>query len=274
VGGDAGSKSVLGGLRRYSLENFAADEELGPDHWFWNERASGGIFVEHGVHFFDLFGWQLGQMPERVVALETMRESGIADTVQATVQYSGGATGSFYHAFTRAKAAEHQGITFGWDWATAELRGWIALDLEMAALLDDEGLEALSTLLSNADGLLKIPGEQPLPGAKIEWQVKERFQGGQVMRGRGEERRITARVHLRATLGGQEAKMVVYEQCVRAGMSGLLAAMSYHEAKRRHGSGVVSAIDLWASTAAAVAAREAAASHREIAIEAVPDWLR
>ena len=88
------------------------------------------------------------------------------------------------------------------------------------------------------------------------------------MRGRGEERRITARVQLRATLGGQEAKMVVYEQCVRAGMSGLLAAITSHDL------GVVSTIDLWASTATAVAAREAAASHREIAIQAVPDWLR
>ena len=94
VRGDAGGIPVLGSLRRFSLENFAADEDLGPDHWFWDERTSGGIFVEHGVHFFDLFGWQLGQRPERVVALETKRESGITDTVQATVQYSSGATGS------------------------------------------------------------------------------------------------------------------------------------------------------------------------------------
>jgi predicted dehydrogenase len=276
VRGEAGGIPVLGSLRRFSLENFASDEALGPGHWFWDERASGGIFVEHGVHFFDLFGWQLGYMPERVVALETKREqgsrrkpgSGITDTVQATVQYSGGATGSFYHAFTRAQASEHQGITFGWDWATAELRGWIALDLEMEALVDDDGLEALSTLLSNSDGLLRIPREQPLPGANMEWQVTERFQGGQVMHGRGEERRITARVHVRATLGGQEAKMVVYEQCVRAGIAGLLVAIGHG------GLAMVPATDLWASTATAIAAREAAASHKELAIRTLPDRLR
>jgi predicted dehydrogenase len=283
-----GSRPIFGSLRRFSLENFAADENLGPDHWFWDERVSGGIFVEHGVHFFDLFGWQLGHLPERVVATETKREGqrteepalslpkgrrteiGITDTVQATMQYNGGATGSFYHAFTRAKAAEHQGITFGWDWATAQLQGWIALDLDMEALVDDEGLAALGTLLAPSDVLLRVPGEQDrsLPGAKLEWHVTERFPENLTMRGHGEDRRITAGVQLHATLGGQEFKMVVYEQCVRSGMSGLVAAI------RQGVPMVVPAADLWASTATAIAAREAAASHQEVAIRSVLHWLR
>jgi predicted dehydrogenase len=52
-----GEQPVLGDLRRCSLENYAADENLGGDHWFWDQNVSGGIFIEHGVHFFDLFGW-------------------------------------------------------------------------------------------------------------------------------------------------------------------------------------------------------------------------
>jgi predicted dehydrogenase len=31
--------------------NEAGDEGLGPEHWFWDRDTSGGIFVEHGVHF-------------------------------------------------------------------------------------------------------------------------------------------------------------------------------------------------------------------------------
>ena len=35
-----------------------SDEGLGAEHWFWDREKSGGIFIEHGVHFFDLFeGW-------------------------------------------------------------------------------------------------------------------------------------------------------------------------------------------------------------------------
>jgi predicted dehydrogenase len=40
--------------------NEAGDEGLGPEHWFWDRDTSGGIFVEHGVHFFDLVASWLG----------------------------------------------------------------------------------------------------------------------------------------------------------------------------------------------------------------------
>lgn len=41
--------------------NEAADEGLSPQHWFWDRGMSGGIFIEHGVHFFDLVASWLGQ---------------------------------------------------------------------------------------------------------------------------------------------------------------------------------------------------------------------
>jgi predicted dehydrogenase len=258
---------VFGQLRRFALENFAADENLGPDHWFWDETVSGGIFVEHGVHFFDLFGWQLGALPQRVVALASRRNGDVTDIVQAVVEYEGAATGSFYHAFARAGAAEHQGITFGWDWATAELHGWIALDLTLHALVDAEGLAAVTTFLKDSSALLSVGNEPPLPGASLEWGVIQRFEGGRVMRGRGTQRRILAQIRLRATLGGQDAKMIVYEQCVRAGMARLVAAI------REGRPAGVSASDLWTSTAVAVVAREVAISRCEVALPPMPFWL-
>ena len=43
-------------------------EPAGPSHWFWDRSKSGGIFVEHGVHFFDLFAGWLG--PGKVEAAQ------------------------------------------------------------------------------------------------------------------------------------------------------------------------------------------------------------
>src|SRR3954465_13693000 len=49
---------VLGEVLHGTFENYASDENLPADHWFWDRSKSGGIFVEHGVHFFDLLeGW-------------------------------------------------------------------------------------------------------------------------------------------------------------------------------------------------------------------------
>ncbi len=220
-----GDKPAFGNLRRCSLENFAADENLGPDHWFWDQSISGGIFVEHGVHFFDLFGWQLGRLPIKVVALAEAREDGLVDTVQAIVSYEGGATSSSFHSFTHANAGELQSIVFGWDWAMAELHGWIALDLRLEALLDMEGVELLEEMLAPGKKLLEITGEPLLQEASLSWQIVERFPRSRVMKGHGEERRIDGRVILEASLGGPEVKLEVYEQSVRAGLAALMAAI-------------------------------------------------
>ncbi|MEP6774132.1 MAG: Gfo/Idh/MocA family oxidoreductase [Chloroflexota bacterium] len=288
---EGNSGAVLGALRRFAIENFAADENLNADHWFWDESLSGGIFVEHGVHFFDLAGWHLGRAPKRVVALATGREgldpslgsrttlpgkevgrplastgSGreeIVDTVQAVVEYDGGATGSFYHSFTRANAAEHQSITYGWDWATATLRGWIALNLVLDAWIDDEGLAALREIAENKEGL-RIANEAPLPGAFMKLQVVESFPNGCIMRGRAEDRRVTTRVRLIADLGREDAKPLVYEQSVRAGMSDLLDSIRVGRVP------CVSGVDAWSSTATAVAARQAAATRREVLLSTMP----
>jgi predicted dehydrogenase len=258
-------RPVLGALRRFSLENFAADEKLGSDHWFWNEEVSGGIFVEHGVHFFDLFDWQLSRHPLRVSAIEVKRGSpdlGITDTVQAIVEYEGSATGSFFHTFTRAGAAEHQGITFGWDWATAQIRGWIALELVLDAWVDRGGLAVLEEALQKGAALLRVEGEAPLPSAQVVCEVVESYPAGKPMRGHGEERHVTAHARLRVGLGGEAAKGLVYEQSVRAGMRRFVSAIR----EDRAGAAPLPATDLWYSTTIAIAAREAAASRCERAV--------
>ena len=56
----ADDEPVLGRLRRFAVENLAGDERLPADHWFWDRVTSGGILIEHGVHFFDAASWLFG----------------------------------------------------------------------------------------------------------------------------------------------------------------------------------------------------------------------
>jgi len=55
----------LGALRSMQFVNYAQDETLPKGHWFWDRSKSGGIFVEHGVHFFDLYGEIAGSLRRR-----------------------------------------------------------------------------------------------------------------------------------------------------------------------------------------------------------------
>jgi predicted dehydrogenase len=80
---------VLGPLLHMSLENLATDEALKPGHWFWDPALSGGIWVEHGVHFFDLFRWLSGEQAQAITAFAHTQPDGCRDRVWATVRYSG-----------------------------------------------------------------------------------------------------------------------------------------------------------------------------------------
>src|SRR3954447_15090978 len=92
-------QKLLGSLLHGSFENYASDENLPAEHWFWDRTKSGGIFVEHGVHFYDLFAGWLGC--GRVVAAQVGVRPGttIEEHVQSTVRYGDTALVNFYHGF-------------------------------------------------------------------------------------------------------------------------------------------------------------------------------
>src|SRR5580658_109700 len=78
---------LLGDFLHGYFENYASDEFLGPGHWFWDPAKSGGIFIEHGVHFFDLFAGWLGE-GRPISAFQIQRpNSPIVDRVQTTILY-------------------------------------------------------------------------------------------------------------------------------------------------------------------------------------------
>ena len=111
------SSRLFGSPRTISLQNFA--QSLTPDHWMWNTSISGGIFVEHGVHFFDAYGQIVGA-PTSVSGTAPSREA-----VQATVRYTGGAIGIYYHEFAFQPEIERAHAVVMFDLGRIEIDGWI-----------------------------------------------------------------------------------------------------------------------------------------------------
>jgi predicted dehydrogenase len=73
--------SLLGPVQRFCFENDASDQDLHPGHWFWDEARSGGIFVEHGVHFFDAAAMLIDGAATSVQATAARRADGPIDLV-------------------------------------------------------------------------------------------------------------------------------------------------------------------------------------------------
>jgi predicted dehydrogenase len=236
-------QALLGPPRRFAFENLAADEHLGPDHWFWDREVSGGIAVEHGVHFFDAAAWLLGSQPERVQALEAARPDGRVDTVLVAAGHPGGATASYAHRFARPERAESQWTTLDWgELADGRLYGWIPVELELDIRTDGTGLTAVQALTTNQQAALAVPGYRPSGGERITLELASRGQPGRWD------------LRLRATLGGQAAKARVYRESVRAGLADLLGAVAGGTAPS------VPPADAWTSLATALAAQESAAT--------------
>jgi len=64
----------LGPMQSSTFLNYAQDETLPKGHWFWDRSKSGGIWVEHCVHFFDLYGALAGTPPVSVAATRGARD--------------------------------------------------------------------------------------------------------------------------------------------------------------------------------------------------------
>src|SRR6516225_1287513 len=120
---------LVGPLLRIAVENIASCEGLGDGHWFWDRRLSGGIFVEHGVHFFDWCGRLAGD-PKRAIAL-TMTHGSREDQVFAALQHDTGALTSHHHAFVATRATERTRTTVSYEGVDVILDGWIPTRMHM-----------------------------------------------------------------------------------------------------------------------------------------------
>ncbi|MFA9477847.1 Gfo/Idh/MocA family oxidoreductase [Phycisphaerales bacterium AB-hyl4] len=143
---------VLGSPIRGAFTNRAGDAGLPKEHWFWDEQQSGGIFIEHGVHFFDLVGWWLGDSDAQVQHATRLRRpnADVIDQVTCEARYGQQTTVSYYHGFLQPTPLDEQDFRLVCERGQLTLRGWVAHTLEVEALLDESGLEQLKQLLPGA----------------------------------------------------------------------------------------------------------------------------
>jgi predicted dehydrogenase len=136
----------FGDLRHAAVENHAQDENLPPEHWFWDTAQSGGILVEHAGHFFDLIASFTDARSLRVDGWSHRRSNGLEDTMLALVCYDNGLAVTHYHAFMRPAFFERTTIRLWYDLAEVELQGWLPISGKILALTNAATEPALLTL--------------------------------------------------------------------------------------------------------------------------------
>jgi predicted dehydrogenase len=180
-----------------TMTNCATDSKLGPEHWFWDRDLSGGIFIEHGVHFFDLYRYLLGD--GRVIASHTETRPGTdqQDRVMCTLRHGPGAVSHHYHAFDQIMPMDRTSHRIVCELGDLRLEGWIPLEIRVDVAIDESGGESLRELLD---------------GASLSTVEDFAEQRGHVM-GRGKEYQLAKRVA--AAWSPAADKQRVYANSVR-----------------------------------------------------------
>ncbi|GAA3756813.1 Gfo/Idh/MocA family oxidoreductase [Flavobacterium ginsengiterrae] len=143
---DLGENGVLGKLRHATVNNYAQDESLPDSHWFWDEKVSGGIMVEHGVHFFDIINALGKQKYTQVCGVSHRRNEHQRDRVAATVLYDGGLIASYYHAFSGPGFFEQTTINLVYDLARITIEGWMPMQGNLKLLAHERSRKELSII--------------------------------------------------------------------------------------------------------------------------------
>lgn len=105
-----------------------AHGDLPPRHWFWNPALGGGILVEHGIHFLDLFAWLAGS-GRPLAAWQTPSSAGrVSPRVLALVEHPtpAPALAVHGHAFVHTPGRGRCRVRFVWRDCFLTLSGWTA----------------------------------------------------------------------------------------------------------------------------------------------------
>jgi predicted dehydrogenase len=156
---------LLGRVHHASLHNAA--HRVASGHWFWNRELSGGIFIEHGVHFFEVGRHWFGEPEDargfaaaeangeqsRVWASVIHRSYTRQDHVQETRVPTKSAVHEYvpvqyYHGFTmEADAPESTQWKIHCAQGRIVLEGWIPQRLYIEGMLTAEQAERIDSLL-------------------------------------------------------------------------------------------------------------------------------
>ena len=137
---------IFGRLRRTYVENYAQDDCLPIEHWFWNKNQSGGILIEHGVHFIDLVNFISGSPAIKIKGLGHSRNKSQEDQVMACILHRNGLIATHYHDFSRPGFFETTSIRLVYDLAQIDLFGWIPLKGEFSILINSDSITELEKL--------------------------------------------------------------------------------------------------------------------------------
>jgi predicted dehydrogenase len=191
---------------RFLFENDAADESLPLTHWFWDESLSGGIFVEHGVHFFDAATMFIDEPATHVVATSARRTGWPSpDIVTATLSH-GDCLATHTHSFTHAHRAERQLMRIDYGCAEVNVRGWIPVEASVDIFTDDVGLDRLLGAVYQP-GFLGPDCRSYSP--TVELRLDHHPAPAEAC-GRGVRFPASHHVLLTLSLGGEPAKSAVY----------------------------------------------------------------
>ena len=212
-------KKLLGEFLHGYFENYAGDEGLSPEHWFWDRNKSGGIFIEHGVHFFDMFAGWLGN--GTVVASQVIKRpnsNDIEDQVQATVEYGDDESGkklvNFYHGFTQTGRMDRQEMRLLFEQGDITLYEWVPTRLVMRCAVDEITTRALMDL---------FPGAQLNVTANI---------GGKDRPLRGRHKTFDAYQQIELKFGFGDEKQHIYSEILRLMFRDQIASIFYPETHR------------------------------------------
>ena len=134
---------VFGKMRRVDVENYAQDAQLPPEHWFWHHERSGGILIEHAVHFIDLVHFIAPSKHVAVNGLKHNRNALQEDQIMANVLYESGLIATHYHSFARPGFFETTDIKLSYDIGDIHLHGWVPLSAEVKVLVNGQSKEKL-----------------------------------------------------------------------------------------------------------------------------------
>jgi hypothetical protein len=156
---------LLGGFLHGYFENYASDEALGHGHWMWDPEISGGIFIEHAVHFFDMFEGWLGD--GKFISSQKVRRAGFDGNIFSRVQsvglYAGGLV-NLYHGFDQPKRMDRQELRLLFEKGEVTLHEWVPVRAEIKALVTNEEEQKLKELfpLCFVEEIEKYEGERKI----------------------------------------------------------------------------------------------------------------
>lgn len=189
---------LLGRFVHGFFENYASDEPLPPGHWFWDDARSGGIFIEHGVHFFDMFeGWLGKGNVASAQRLERQDHPGIWDIAQCDVVYEGNAPVHFFHGFNQPRILDRQQMRLQFERGDITLEEWVPNRLVLHAACTRKECDGLKALF---------------PAASM--TILEQWNEPQHARGRFKP--IEFDLSIRLDTGVIQPKVAVYESLLRA----------------------------------------------------------